>query len=71
MDSNGNHSAPYSKVSPNLEASGIFPVGMVLYNWAVEHSVAAFSSFPLLYGAGEDQAEASNTSNSANLMSSC
>ena len=60
MDSNGNqHSVPYSKVSPNLEASGIFPVGMVLCNWAVEHSVAAFSSFPFLYGGGEDQAEAS------------
>ena len=46
----------YSKVSPNLEASGIFPVGVVLCNWAVEHSVAAFSE---PYGGREDQAEAS------------
>ena len=46
----------YSKVSPNLETSGIFLVGVVLCNWAVEHSVAAFSE-PSLAG-GEDQAEA-------------
>ena len=30
-------------------ASGIFPLGMVLLNWAVEHNVAVLQSFLLLY----------------------
>ena len=40
-------------------------------NRAVEHNVAAFQSFPLLYSGRECYPEASTTSNSANIMSSC
>ena len=36
------HFVPYSEVSLT-RAAGIFPVGMVLHNRAVEHNVAAFS----------------------------
>ena len=42
-----------------------------MHNQAVEHNVAAFQSFPLLYAGREGYAEASTTNNSANLMSSC
>ena len=39
------HFVRYSEVRgvPNSGASGIFPVGVVLHNPAVEHNVAAFS----------------------------
>ena len=43
-DTIGNqHFVPYSGGIPNSGASGIFPVGVVLHNPAVEYNVAAFS----------------------------
>ena len=36
----------YSEV-PNTGASGIFPVGVVLHNWAVEYNMATFSELSL------------------------
>ena len=52
VDTIGNqHFVPYSEVSLT-RAFGMFPVGMVLHNWAIEHNVGAFSelSFALLAG---------------------
>ena len=44
-----------------------FPVDVVLCNQAVEHNVAVFQSFPLLYAGREGYAEASTRSNSASV----
>ena len=43
MDTVGNqHFDPNSGGVPNSGASGIFPIGVVLCNGAVEHNVAVF-----------------------------
>ena len=52
MDAIGTqHFVRYSKMSLNSGASGIFPVGVVLCNRAVEYNVAVFSelSFAVRY----------------------
>ena len=54
-DTIGNqHFVPYSEVSTTRPgAFGIYPVGVVLRNQAIEHNVAVFQSFPLLYAGRE------------------
>ena len=75
MDTIGNqHFVPYSEVSLttcNSGASGIFPVSMVSVIGLLSTTWLCFQSFPLLYAGRECYAEASTTSNNANLMSSC
>ena len=60
-------------MSPNSGASGIFPVGVVLRNPAVEYNMAAFSElfFAARWQGRLSRVEASTTSNNTNLMSSC
>ena len=54
------------EVSLTQGASGMFPVGVVLHNRAVEHNMVMFSE---LSPGGERPAKASITSNSASLSS--
>ena len=51
---------------PNSGASGMFPVGVVPHNQAVEHNMVTFSK---LSPGGEHPAKASITSDSASLSS--
>jgi len=52
-------------------ASGIFPLGVVLCKWAVEHNIAMFSKLYTSYQGKLAEASTRSTSNNANLMSSC
>ena len=56
---------------PISGASGIFPVGVVCVTGLLSTTWLRFQSFPLLYASRECYPEASTTSNSPNLMSSC
>ena len=60
----------YSKVS-RLRGFQYISSGCGIRNQAVEHNVTAFQSFSLLYASRKCYAEASTTSNSTNMTSSC
>ena len=65
------HEAWYRRGVPNSGVSGIFLVGVVCVIGLLSTTWLRFQSFPLLYAGRECYAEASTTSNSANLMASC